>query len=311
MLSSPARANTPTAGDIAILQFLCAAEQIETDLWEQYAQLGQENPAYAAALQEILDPDIVTYAADTSDDEHSHDLFIAAYLSSIGVTPVDLTPFKTIPSPNVKGGNGTFRLTNLTSLSIDTSYYTRYHNGLNPDQGDVIPQLATIKKQSAIPTINKELPGDLVGMAGVAGLHFAAIEQGGSSLYNTSLLQVSSVEVLQIVASIYATEAIHFAIFNEVLENYPGYDNGKSTLVIPDLTNGKHNSAHVMATPCKFLSPKFPLCSVIRPGTPANSGAVATATALVNQGLFTGQTPAFFNAVVALAKAADAAVRTC
>jgi hypothetical protein len=300
---------SPTPGDIAILQFLCAAEQIETDLWAQYAQFGQENPAYAETLELVLDPDINIYSSDTHADEMSHDQFIAAYLTSIGVTPVDLTPFKTLnTTPNAAGG-GSLTITNLTQLSLDTSYYTRYHNGLNPDFDSNIPQLATIKSQSAVPTKNFETPATLLGQAGVAGLHFAAIEQGGSSLYNTLIQQVASVEVLQIVSSIYATEAIHFAIFNKVLEHYPGVNNGKGTLVIPDLTNRRENSAHVMATPTTFISPKFPQCSVIRPGTPKNSGAVASATGLVNSGLFIGQSQAFFDAVVSLATAADAATR--
>jgi hypothetical protein len=304
-----ARASSPTLGDIAILQFLCAAEQVETDLWEQYAEMGEQNPGYREAIRAVLDDDVVIYASDTHADELSHDQFIAAYLSSIGVTPVDLTPFKVIPSPNVVGGGGKLRLTNLTQLSLDTSYYTRYHDGLNPDFNSDIPQLATIKTQSAIPTKQIESPDALLGMVGVSGLHFAAIEQGGSSLYNTLLRQISSVEVLEIVASIYATEAIHFAIFNKLLEHYPGFNNEQGTLVIPDLTEGRHRSAHVMATPTQFLRTDLPLCSVIRPATPANSGAVASATALVKSGLFTGQSQAFLDAVVSLATAADAATR--
>jgi hypothetical protein len=53
----------PTAGDIAILRFLAAAEILETDLWEQYNELGgiQDKevpggsgiPAYAQALQNL------------------------------------------------------------------------------------------------------------------------------------------------------------------------------------------------------------------------------------------------------------------
>jgi len=31
---------SPTNGDIAILRFLSAVEQIESDLWQQYAELG-------------------------------------------------------------------------------------------------------------------------------------------------------------------------------------------------------------------------------------------------------------------------------
>jgi hypothetical protein len=44
---------------------------------------------------------------------------------------------------------------------------------------------------------------------------------------------------------------------------------------------------------------------VIRPRNPANAGAVAAATGLINSGLFAGQSDAFLNAVAALATAAD------
>src|SRR3954451_14753622 len=49
-----ARSSGVTAGDIAILRFLTAAELIETDLWQQYNELGGVNggnPAYMAALE--------------------------------------------------------------------------------------------------------------------------------------------------------------------------------------------------------------------------------------------------------------------
>src|SRR3984893_15512538 len=54
------------SGDIAILRFLAAAELIETDLWEQYNELGgvaRGNPAYMAALSN-LDGDMPQYIAD-------------------------------------------------------------------------------------------------------------------------------------------------------------------------------------------------------------------------------------------------------
>lgn len=64
-----------TRGDIAILRFLSAAEQIEADLWTQYSELGGTqdnevsgvnggNPLYTAALQ-ILDGDMPQYIHDT------------------------------------------------------------------------------------------------------------------------------------------------------------------------------------------------------------------------------------------------------
>ena len=42
-----------TAGDVAILRFLAAAELIEADLWQQIAELANNNPAYQTALLNI------------------------------------------------------------------------------------------------------------------------------------------------------------------------------------------------------------------------------------------------------------------
>jgi hypothetical protein len=66
-----AAGGTLTKGDAAILRFLAAAEIIETDLWQQYNELGGVdggNPAYMAALQN-LDGDMPQYIADNTDDE--------------------------------------------------------------------------------------------------------------------------------------------------------------------------------------------------------------------------------------------------
>ena len=73
-------------GDTAILQFLAAAEIIETDLWQQYTELGGQDSAesgYRAAL-EILDEDQPQYISDNTDDEQSHVNFLNAYLHSKG-----------------------------------------------------------------------------------------------------------------------------------------------------------------------------------------------------------------------------------
>jgi hypothetical protein len=81
-----ASVDTPTAGDIAILRFLCAAEILETDLWEQYEELGGVNggnSSYMLAL-ENLDGDMPQYISDNTDDERSHAAFLNAYLRSQG-----------------------------------------------------------------------------------------------------------------------------------------------------------------------------------------------------------------------------------
>src|SRR5713226_6828300 len=81
-----------TKGDAAVLRFLAAAEILETDLWQQYNELGGVdggNAAYVAALQN-LDGDMPQYITDNTDDEVSHAAFLNAYLKSRGADPVEL-----------------------------------------------------------------------------------------------------------------------------------------------------------------------------------------------------------------------------
>jgi hypothetical protein len=87
-----ASSSPPTKGDIAILSFLAAAEILETDLWEQYNELGgiqdkelpggSGNPAYTKALKK-LDGDMDQYIHDNTEDEFTHQNFINHYLVSI------------------------------------------------------------------------------------------------------------------------------------------------------------------------------------------------------------------------------------
>src|SRR3954467_8741190 len=100
-----ARSSRITAGDIAILRFLAAAEEIETDLWQQYNELGGVNggnPGYIAAL-ENLDGDMPQYISDNTDDEISHVKFLNAYLRSQGAKAVNLDAFRTLPSSKATG----------------------------------------------------------------------------------------------------------------------------------------------------------------------------------------------------------------
>ena len=106
-------------GDIAILTFLSALEQVEADLWIQYAELGGATtqgpsspidlpfktglaPNYITALQ-VLDGDMPQYIADNTDDEISHHRFLNNYLMSKGAQPVDLSQFAILPPSQVTG----------------------------------------------------------------------------------------------------------------------------------------------------------------------------------------------------------------
>jgi Ferritin-like domain len=324
-----------SSGDAAILRFLAAAELLETDLWQQYAELGGVNggnPAYIAAL-ENLDGDMPQYISDNTDDEASHASFLNAYLRSKGEQPVNLDEFRTLPSSKATGARQVGRLTNLQNLNVDTSWYTRYRSTQNPDFGATFPQAVNIKNEPAIPLNDSDTPPGMSqpvpptnakqrrmqAIANTAGFHFAMIEQGGSSLYTTMSLKVSSLEVLRIVVSIGGVEVNHFAVWhdkagNAVAQPLAGVKDPETGVTFPDLNSPPFGGETfqtnlIMPEPTDFIDKRLPKCSVIRPSTVHNSGAMAAVNALTANGLFDGQSKKFFAAAHALAKAADAAHR--
>ena len=236
-----------TDGDVAILRFLAAAELIETDLWQQYTELaGADSPesGYRAAI-EVLDEDMPQYISDNTDDEISHAAFLNAYLASKGAPPVDLDQFRTLPSSQATGAQQIGRLTNLTKLTVDTSWWTRYRSTKNPDLGATFPQAIpslAVGQHPAIPRNDAEL-GDpsnisahVQAIANTAGFHFAFIEQGGTSLYSAMAQKVTGLEALRIVVSIGPTEAMHFQTWHDKAGNAPAVTDG--ALVFPDLDRG-------------------------------------------------------------------------
>ena len=329
-----AAAGSLTSGDVAILRFLAAAEIIETDLWDQYNELGGVNggnPAYMLAL-ENLDGDMPQYISDNTDDERSHAAFLNAYLRSKGAEAVNLDRFRTLPSSQATGARQIGRLTNLKHLNVDTSWYTRYRSSETPDFGDGFPQAVTITDQPAIPLNDADTPPGqqqpvppanrhqrrMQAIANSASFHFAMIEQGGSSLYTTMTLKVSSLEALRIVVSIGGVEVNHFAVWhdkagNAVAQPLAGVTDPKTGTHFPDLNAPMSEAVQtnlIFPEPCDFIAESLPACSVIRPSMTQDAGAVAAVKALTADGLFHGQTPAFFRAVMHLATAADAAQRS-
>src|SRR6476661_2112854 len=169
-----------TRGDVAILRFLAAAEILETDLWQQYNELVGVNAAssgYLAALS-VLDEDMNQYVSDNTDDEVSHERFLNAYLESKGAPPVDLEPFRTLPSSAATGVQQIGRLTNLMQLTVDTSWWTRYRSdNKNPDLGDTFPQAVPSLNKGQHPAIPRDdddlIPNDHIqAIANTAGFHF-------------------------------------------------------------------------------------------------------------------------------------------
>src|SRR5436309_8181096 len=126
-----------TPGDAALLRFPAALELLEADFWIQYNELGgiqddevpggSGNPDYTEAL-EVIEDEMGDYIHDNTDDEITHHQFLNAYLVSKGAAPVDLEPFRTLPGSTATGSSGILRLTNLTQLTVDTSWWTRYRD---------------------------------------------------------------------------------------------------------------------------------------------------------------------------------------
>jgi Ferritin-like domain len=331
--SALARTGSLTDGDVAILRLLAAIELIESDLWQQYNELGGVdggNPAYMAALSN-LDADMPQYIADNTDDELSHAAFLNAYLRSKGAEPVNLDEFRTLPSSKAKGARQAGRLTNLKSLDVDTSWYVRYRSTQNPDLGATFPQAVNIQREPAIPLNDTDTPPGnpapvppvgaqetrMQAIANTAGFHFAYIEQGGSSLYSIMALKATNLEVLRIIVSIGGVETNHFSLWhdkagNAIAQPLAGVTDPETGVTFPDLNakGGELNQTNlILPEPCEFLSPSLPACSIVRPTLDQFGGALATIKSFTADRLFEGQSAKFFRTVHQLARKADAARR--
>src|SRR6058998_2512852 len=319
-------------GDAALLRFPAALELLEADFWIQYNELGgvqdaevpggSGNPAYTAAIQ-VMDDEMDQYIHDNTDDEITHHTFLNAYLVSKGAAPANLDAFRTLMGSTAMGVNPDLvghRLTNLTQLTIDTSWWTRYRDDShNPDLDpnftfpQAVPTLG-VNQHTAIPRTDADTTDAnfLQAIANTAAFHFPTIEQGGNSLYPSLAQRATHTEVLRILISIGPTETMHFQTWSDKAGNAPPLTavdpvTGVS-VTFPDLevSNQLFKKNLIMPEPCPFLSRSLPIVSIIRP-TNTNGAAMGALRFLTAMGLFRGQSPAFFAYMTQLAQAADAA----
>jgi len=348
-----------TKGDIAILTFLQALEQVEADLWQQYSELGgvQDNEVsgvnggnvpYTQALL-ILDGDMAQYIHDNTDDEISHARFLGNYLESKGAEPPDLSHFATLPSSKADGARQIGRLTNLTQLTVDTSFWSRYRSITNPDFdpaavfAQAVPSL-NVGRHTAIPRTNDDTAGSVINptdptqstftdhlkaIAFTAGFHFAFIEQGGTSLYPALAQNVTNLEVLRILLSIGPSETMHFQTWQDKagnatpLTDFDKVNNSSVTFTTlsaaqgetdPESLNGDTLQANlIMPEPTHFLDKKFGPVAIIRPTSIQNGGAVASVVSFAQDGLFidpkTNKNTGLVARLMQLAEEADEARR--
>ena len=197
------------------MRFLAALEIIETDLWQQYNELGgiqdKEVPGGSGSPPCLRPRCPISTAiwrstsAITPTMRFSHAAFLNAYLKSKGADPVDLSPFRTLPGSTATGAQK-----NQAPDQSDAA--DRRHRRLvgpvtaaarkNPDFGDqfapAIPALSQ-GKFAAIPRSDADLTpsAHIQAIANTAGFHMPTIEQGGTSLYPALAQRVTSVEVLR------------------------------------------------------------------------------------------------------------------
>ena len=315
--------NDLSKGDAAILQLLLAAEIIETDLWQQYKELGgveatnSVSQPYINALQQ-LDGDMPQYISDNTDDEISHVAFLTAYLKSKGQKPVDLGKFATLAPSTVPGVPQIGRLTNLKQLSVDTTWWTRYRSKENPDFGASFPQAVpslAVGQHPAIPASQNDLndPNHIQAIANTAGFHFGFIEQAGTSLYATLSQRVSSPEVLRITISIGASEIMHFQVWHDKAGNAVALTDNQAggSLTFINLALGQPESLQanlIMPEPTEFIK-GLPECAIIRPTGHRQLDATGAINGFIADGLFIGQPKEFIQLLLHLAENGDEAKR--
>jgi hypothetical protein len=238
-----------TPGDIAIFRFSLANEMIGGDLWSQYGNQVLYNPQFAAALRAI-DPMLPRYVLDTVRDELSHGAFLTALAAALGIPPVNLDAFRTLPDagsaaatgfgttitdPELSAGlagiqvggaslppPGTPRLVNLRAVNLDTSWFNKYRTANNPDVQPEAPPLVVGLNGPTIPTATGGATADNQRTGMMALMHMSMNEQLESSTYVALGALIRNREMLRLMASILPVEMMHYTAFQTSLARSQG-----------------------------------------------------------------------------------------
>jgi hypothetical protein len=315
-----------TKRETAILRFLTAIELIESDLWQQYDELGGATAAeqndYQLALQFLnrLGSECITANAV---NEIEHSTFLRTCLESEGVEPVNLDEFRILRGSTATGSQNVGRLTNLMHLNLDTSWHGRYRPA-NTEFDPPIPRAMRVVNRPSIPRSEEDLsePEHIQVIANTAAFHFRFIEQGVSSLYTSLSQRVKRARVLKNILGIGGQEIAHFLDWTNfaanVVQGLPfRFDDSDASVTNQGTT---FPDSEVTFQSFSFqTSPRFssrgisirkdlPLSSVIRPVNDRLCSAVATIESFTENGLFFGQSTTLLRTLMALAEEADAAV---
>ena len=316
-----------TKRDVAILRFFGAIELIESDLWQQYDELGgvtvgPQNP-YQLALQ-FLDDDGSQNITGNTIDEISHSTYLNAYLESEGADPVDFDRFRTLRGSWSTMAQKIGRLTNLKHLDIDTTWYARYRHGEDPGFKWSSLKAIRIVNRQAIPRSDADFegPSHVQEIANTAAFHFGYIEYLVSSLYATFSHKLKRAKVLKVVLGIGGNEIAHFLEWVDFASNavqWPPFQSHD----LPSPMDGYEDP--LSATNAKVVAPfdrqsiNFPIppdvtseflndCAALLPLEMRFGGAVNTVNNFSQNGLFVGQSPEFLRSLLQMAEEADSAL---
>jgi hypothetical protein len=313
-----------TKGEIAILRFLSAIELIESDLWQQYDELGGATTAgqnnYQLALQ-FLNRLSSQYITANAVNEIEHSTFLRTCLESEGVEPVNLDEFRILCGSTATGSQNVGRLTNLMHLNIDTNCHIRFRGDDKPGFGTGPSQDFRIANRPAIPCADSEF-GDtshVQAIANTAACHFRFIEQGVSSLYTSLSQRVKRAKVLKITLGIGGQEIVHFLDWTNfaanVVQDLPFRSDHSDTNQGTTFPDSEVTSRRLLlqtsprfSSRGTFIRKDHPHGSVIRPVNDRFCSAVATIESFTENGLFFGQSTKLLRTLMVLAEEADAAV---
>jgi hypothetical protein len=308
-----------TKGETAVLRFLTAVELIESDLWQQYDELGgtttgaQNN--YQLAFQ-FLNRHSSKYITANAINEIEHVRFLTMCLESEGIEPSQLDEFRSLTGSKATGSQNIDRLTNLMHLNIDTNWDIRHRS--EGQHGN--PQDYYIAEGPTIPYCDSELDdtSHVQTLANTAALHFRYIEEGVSNLYASLSQRVKRAKVLRVTLGIGGQEIAHF------LEWINFAPNDSRKLGDSDTSMTSHDVTFLdsEATSRRSFyqaSPQFSsrgtsnrrdlyLNSVVRPMNVRFGSAVGTIQSFTENGLFFGQSTKLLRTLTTLAEEADAAV---
>src|SRR5256714_180399 len=144
--------------------------------------------------------------------------FLGSTISK-GAAPANLDAFRALTGSTATGVNPDLighRLTNLTQLTVDTSWWTRYRDDRhNPDfnPNHVFPQAVPtlgVNQHTAIPRTDADTsdPNFLQAIANTAGFPLPTIEKRGHRPFPPPAPKATPVEGLRILLSIGPTETM-------------------------------------------------------------------------------------------------------